>query len=192
MKKIGILVVLLLLLFAVKAQKKNYIKIHPMGAILGNIPLSYERFIKQKVSLTINANFLHSISSGGKNEYINRGYGIGPELRYYFRTDSLLKSKRFGGAFFCYNSYENSTLDKNNELVSGQTIGNSTGIIVGSSWVLKTGFTVDFFIGPAYNYWHYNKNYESNSARGGLIANLFDVKTSGTSIRIGFSLGFKF
>src|SRR5688572_21135088 len=82
MKKNILLIVLFFMAIAAQAQdtKRNALKINPLSllAVTGNV--SYERALSNSYSIQIGGFY----SGAGIDNFKYRGYGIIPEVRFYF------------------------------------------------------------------------------------------------------------
>jgi hypothetical protein len=193
MKKISLITLMLLIAVAANAQstkiKRNYkykldlayknaIKINPASLFLGNISMSYERVLSEKVSVQLQAGYW----VGGTIENTKwSGYSFTPEVRYYF-TDHLRPEGAYLAGFGRFQKIETDIKNENSSQISLQRIGG--GVAVGYQFVLGSRVTWDTFIGPQYLNNTIHKDGVS-SARYGLF-------TDNVGIRFGTTIGIAF
>jgi len=170
------------------------IKTNPFASVLSMIPLSVEVFATPKVSATANV-FLVSSQNGQSETYFEQnGFGLSPEIRYYF-VDNLVnghKNRVYAGALYSYEEYSNATLDRYDNPIAGWNHAISAALLIGNQWFFKNHFTMDVFLGPAYMNYVKNEDFDANVSKGGFLLSMLGTKASGTRIKFGFNIGIAF
>lgn len=174
-------------------NKKNIIRINPLGTLASAIPLSAERLlIGHKFSVVFNYTIIQNFSGKDQFSYNNRGFAVSPELRHYLYSDQHFPARIYGGLFYFYEESRNYTYDRNLDEVEGLAIGRGGGIVFGNQWFFPNGFVVDFYVGPAYISYSKTLEYDLNLAKGGFFISLTAPRSTGTKVRFGFSVGIRF
>lgn len=170
------------------------IKTNPFAAMLNMIPLSAEFFVTQTWSVSANGFLINSKNGSGATYFDQNGFGISPEVRYYFVTTETKgqKNRVYVGGIYSYEEYTNTTLDRYDEPIAGWNHGMGGALVFGNQWFFKNRFTLDVFMGPGYTNYVKNANYDSNLSKGGFLLSMAGVKSSGTKIKFGFSIGIAF
>lgn len=181
------------LVFSQVEHNKNLIKFNPFGAFASAIPVSFERFIlDNNFSIMTNFTIISNKSGVAQNTYNNKAFLISPEIRYYFYNDTKFPLKLYSSAFYIYEQHQNTTIDRLGKQIIGDAIGNGVGLLFGNQWFLSNGIVMDFYLGPAYNEYEITEEYDTNISKSGLINSIVGKKSSGTKIRIGFTIGLSF
>lgn len=177
MKKIilSLLLVTALLSNIVMAQEvKNTFKINPLSALFRTGSLFYERTVSPQSALQLGFAF-----TGLKlNETKFSGLALTPEYRYF------IKKKAPAGIYVApFAKYQNYTLTGGEDKGTYTSFGG--GLSLGRQWVYQSGFVMDMFFGPSFNFGTYKA--ESGSQQ-------VDVKggIDGFGLRVGIALGFGF
>lgn len=173
------------------ANRKFNIKTNPFGSLVNMIPISIEYMFSEKFSFSANAFIVRSNNGSGPTLFEQKGYSIGPEIRYYFSEVETIKqvNKVYLGGQFGYEEYSNLTLDRYDDPINGWAHGLSGALVVGSQWFLNNRFTIDLFLGPAYAEYVNNKHFDDNISKGGFFISMTGSKVSGTRVRLGFNIG---
>lgn len=162
--------------------------------MLSMIPLSIETFITRDLSATANV-YIVSSSNGVSETYFEQsGFGISPELRWYF-TDNVIngqKNRVYAAALYSYEEGTNATLDRNDDPIPGWSHATGGALLVGNQWFFKNRFTVDLFLGPAYMSYVKNEDFDANLSKGGFFLGMLGSKASGTRVKFGFNIGIAF
>jgi hypothetical protein len=178
MKKVLLLVILCSIIGKgwSQSEEKNVFKVNPLSALLGTGSLFYEHKIDDQHSWQIGLAYMGLKIS----DITYSGLAITPEYRFY------LKSKALSGVYIGpYLRYQTYTL-KTTEGDEGNYTSFGTGVLFGRQKIFKSGFVLDMFAGPAYN-WGRTK-YTSGS--GSSPEPGFGIE--GIGLRIGMALGFGF
>ncbi len=177
MKRISFLSVLLFSFFLSQAQqtKMNAVKFNPLSLLVATGNVSYERAVGKKTSVQLGGFYSGYKSSALKYE----GFGLTPELRYYFAGKKEALNGVYAGPFVRYQHYK--IADK---IDGGSVVFSSFGggAVIGWEKTWKSGFVLDLFAGPSYNSGVFKDGEEEDLAFG------FD----GFSIRTGVTIGFSF
>lgn len=155
----------------VEKYPKNVIRINPLSLIVNNYSLFYERALNnEEVSLQMGVNYMTNTWSTGTRidgtEYSgtlkNRGWGLTPEVRYYFLRD-ITKQKfkqpapygvyvagfgRYMRNDFTFNFKANNI----NEDLKFRTQVYAVGATIGAQGIIGKVVALDIFIGPDINY----------------------------------------
>lgn len=170
------------------------IKTNPFASMLNMIPLSIEAFITNDFSASANV-FIISSSNGMSETYFEQsGFGISPELRYYF-TDNVLngqKNRVYAAALYSYEQGANATLDRYDNPIPGWSHAVGGALLIGNQWFFKNRFTVDLFLGPAYMSYVKNEDFDTNLSKGGFFLGMLGSKATGTRVKFGFNIGIAF
>lgn len=180
MKKNLFIIAFALLSMVTNAQEepKNAVKINPLSLLIRTGNVSYERALSNKHSVQL-AGFY---SGAGLGDFKYQGYGIIPEIRFYFgRRGEALN----GGYIAPFGRYQNLSIT-NKELKnksSFTTVGG--GAVLGFQKTWTGGFALNFFAGPSFN----NLNFENDNAEED-----FDPKSGlkGFGLRTGLTIGIAF
>jgi hypothetical protein len=121
------------------SDKKNVIKINPIGFLFGNASVGFERAINDNSAIQVNGSF-GGISLGGV-KYTNVGFGI--DYKYYFAKDKSAPLGFYaspGVGFYSVKVKE----------AGGTSVSGSGFIIkgvIGNQWIWDSGFSLDLFGG---------------------------------------------
>jgi Protein of unknown function (DUF3575) len=182
MKKIILSVAVIALALGANAQKgkgndsnkPNVVKINPLGALFGNIPISYERAINDKSSIQVNASF-GGLSVGGV-KYTTLSGGL--DYRYYLSNTKTAPAGFYvsGGAGY----YSLKVKETGGSSLSGSGfIGKA---VIGNQWTWESGFALDLFGGINY--------YAGGKIKG--TGGVEYTKFSGALPALGVALGYNF
>lgn len=182
MKKIILSVAVIALTLGASAQKggssesgkPNLVKINPLGALFGNIPLSYERAINDKSSIQVNGSFGGLSVAGVK--YTN--FGAGVDYRYYLSNSKSAPEGFYvsGGAGF----YSLKVKETGGTSFTGSGfVGKG---VIGNQWIWESGFALDLFGGINY--------YAGGKIKG--TGGVEYTKFSGTLPALGVALAYNF
>lgn len=177
MKRIIILSVALASAFVVQAQqtRQNAIKINPLSLLVATGNVAYERAIGERTSVQLGGFYSGFRTAGLKYE----GFGLTPEVRFYFAGDKEALNGIYAGPFMRYQHYKlKDRLDGSS--VAYQSFGG--GAIVGWQKMWKGGFVLDLYAGPSYNAGKFKDGQEESLAFG----------IDGFSVRTGITIGFGF
>jgi hypothetical protein len=191
MKKILLFTLMIFLAFGVQAQKKvkrkyayrldlayrNAIKLNVPSLVLGNISMSYERVLSEKVSVQLQAGYW---VGGTIQDTKWTGYSLTPEVRYYF-TDHLRPEGAYLAAFGRYQEIESDIKNAESQ-VSLQRIGG--GVAIGYQFVLGGRVTWDTFVGPQILHNTIDKN--------GVSSSKYDLFNDTFGVRFGTTIGIAF
>ncbi|HCB63189.1 MAG: hypothetical protein A2W93_11540 [Bacteroidetes bacterium GWF2_43_63] len=170
------------------------IKTNPFASMLNMIPLSVEAFITNDFSASANV-FIISSSNGMSETYFEQGgFGISPEMRYYF-TDNVInghKNRVYAAALYSYEQGTNATLDRYDNPIPGWSHAVGGALLIGNQWFFKNRFTVDLFLGPAYMSYVKNEDFDTNLSKGGFFLGMLGSKATGTRVKFGFNIGIAF
>ena len=178
MKKVIISLTLATIFFtAVKAQdeRKNVIKINPVGLLFGSANVAYERAFSEKSSFVIAPTF----GSFTLGDFKYSSLGISAEYRQYLSSEKPAPLGMYVSPGIGYTSGKL----KNN---SGDEAKFGAFVIkgvFGRQWIWDSGFTIDLNGGIQYLNYSYSNN--SGAAFAGL-------KASGVLPALGFSVGYAF
>ncbi len=176
------------------SQTRVNIKTNPFAAMVYMIPIGVEVFVSPKLSIGANT-FLISSETGVDASYFDQqGFGVSPELRYYFLETETKgqKNKVYFGGMYQYEETANTTLDRYEDPIPGWSHAIGGSLVFGNQWFFKNRFTLDVFMGPAYMKYVKNANYDTNLAKGGFFLSMTGAKASGTRVKFGFSIGIAF
>jgi len=196
--KIRYIIILIILLPVLGAHAGDHklnlgVKINPLGGIASALPLGVEQFfLDRRFSITAGASLIRSRSGSNDSYYGAGGFTLNPELRYYFVTDPAKMARTYAGAWVSYEDHHNMTYDRLGEEVHGQVYGRGAGVLFGNQWFFSNGFLVDLYFGPGMMGYSTNTNYDLNVSKGGFLVSMTGPKTSGTKIRVGFTVGLAF
>lgn len=193
-------VIPLLLVWQTQAQteqtidRKLVVKVSPLGTFAAFIPISIEYFITPRFSAGINAAYQNFTSGSLDNTLEQEGYGGGPEIRFYFvQTEKPdLFSKVYLMAMYNYENIDNFTKDRFKNEYPGYVFGSGTGLFFGHQFFYKSRFVMDLYVGPAYYKYFKNENYDQNITKSSMFMAMANARSSGTKVKIGFSLGIRF
>lgn len=176
MKKYLVAALLIFVFFGANAQN-NIIKFNLLSFTAGTANVAIEKRISETSSLQVRGFYMDVESSWVLNDIGVKGYGIIPEYRVYFSKNS---PKGFYAApFFKYQDLEVTSND-NGETGRLETFGG--GVITGVHWIFGDIFSLDIFLGPAFNFGDI-KGTEAEIETGPL---------EGFGVRSGFTIGFAF
>jgi hypothetical protein len=130
------LIVFVTLIGSAAAQQTQAIKVGPLGFLLGNYNLRYERAIGDKSSVQVGANFFNYKLF---DDDIT-GFGVDFGYRYYFKEaiEGAYLSPAVGIDFLSVGDFKYSTM--------------GLGATVGYQWVAGGGFVVDLGLGYGYSF----------------------------------------
>lgn len=173
-----------------QGEKKNVVKINMFSLFAVTGSVFYERAFNDKVAGQLGLSYTGAKTNGTGLS----GIGITPEVRFYLAGGPAPKGF-FVGPFLRYRSLNMSatasTYDINGNVVATETAKGTWnqvggGVVTGYHVIAGSGFSFDFFIGPAY--YSNSFKYKDNSN-----ANDFSLKGNGNfSIRSGLTLGWAF
>lgn len=174
MKKLTLIIVALAFFGGAMAQK-NIVKYNPFGTILyKTVPLSYERVLAEKLSVSLGVGVRIPSYIGGKaGEFLSdtasfgsSGFGIDKLKGYFFTPEIKFYPGKKGhgkgfylGPYYRYSKYwtgmSASYVDKdgfNYDFDADIAIKTSgIGLQLGAQWLIKDKFAIDFyFLGPRY------------------------------------------
>lgn len=177
MKRIIFLSVALSFAFMSQAQqmKQNAIKLNPLSLLLATGNVAYERAVGEKTSVQLGGFYSGFRSSSLKYE----GFGLTPEMRFYFAGDKEALNGVYAGPFVRFQHYKLKDRVDGSGVVY-QSIGG--GAVVGWQKMWKSGFVLDLFAGPSYNAGKFKDGQEEDLAFG----------IDGFSVRTGVTIGFGF
>jgi len=170
------------------------VKTNPFASMLSMIPLSAEVFVSPKVSASANVYIVNSKNGESETYFDQNGFGISPELRYYF-TDNIIngqKNRVYASILYNYEEGTNTTLDRLDMPITGWNHAMGGALLIGNQWFFKNRFTFDVFLGPAYMSYIKNKDFDTNLSKGGFFMSMLGTKASGTRIKFGFNIGIAF
>lgn len=175
-------------------DRRLIVKVSPLGTFAGFIPMSVEYFISPRFSAGLNAAYQNFSSGSLDNTLEQDGYGVGPELRYYFVENKKEDyfSKVYLMAMYNYESISNFTKDRFENEYPGSVYGSGTGVFFGHQFFYKSRFVMDLYVGPAYYKYFKNDNYDQNITKASMFMSMANARSSGTKVKIGFSLGIRF
>lgn len=177
-----------------KSTPKFNIKTNPFGALANTIPLGVEFFPNSAFSIAVNGFFIHSETGVSSTFFSQEGFGVGPELRWYFLETETKgqKNRVYLGAQYSYEESANATLDRLGLSIDGWSHAIGGAFVFGNQWFFRNRFTFDVFMGPGYMNYVKNENYDTNLSKGGFFLSMAGAKASGTRIKFGFSIGISF
>jgi hypothetical protein len=183
MKKCLSVLTLVAVFFTSQAQEggggpKNAIKLNPLSLVFATGNIAYERAIGERTSIQLGGYY----GSFGLSDIKYTGFGITPEMRFYFAGAKQALNGVYVGPFARYQSF--SLKDKTtDDKASFTSIGG--GAIIGWQKAWSSGFVLDLFAGPSFNSGKFKDNVDEEewSISGGI---------DGFGIRTGISLGFSF
>lgn len=159
--------------FSLSAQQSQTVKVGPLGFLLGNYNLRYERTLTEKTSFQVGANFydyeLFDLQT--------TGFGIDAGWRYYFK-EAIEGGYVFPSIGYDFNSTVASAIDDTKLNFSNFGLGAT----VGYQWVSNGGFVVDLGLGYGYNV---------NVSKASGFEEDRDLNTGG-GVRFTFALGYAF
>jgi hypothetical protein len=197
-----LLFLILLTFFSLSAFSQNehsidrrfIVKLNPLGTFAAVVPVSMEYFISPRFSAGLNGTYQNFTSGSLDNTLEQEGYGGGPEIRYYFvqteKTDYF--SKVYLAAFYHYERIDNYSEDRFGNEYPGLSTGSSAGVVFGHQFFFKSRFVMDIYAGPAYSRFFKNENYDQNITKSNMFMAMANARSSGTKVKIGFSLGIRF
>lgn len=142
MKTVKFLPVLIVLFFMVltAANAQSVIKINPLGLAFGSINADFEKFINEKNSFQIGANFI----TRKIDEVRYTGFGVQAQYRWYLTNNDRPKGLFVGPtAAFNFVAY-----DDNYYETSDNYAFLAVGGLIGYQWVFGENFTFEAGIGP--------------------------------------------
>jgi hypothetical protein len=156
---------------------RNNIKINPLSLIFGNISLSYERVLSERVSVQLQGGYW----IGGRVEGTKwSGYTLTPEVRYYL-TDHLRPEGAYLAAFGRYQEIE-SEIEKSETQISIQRIGG--GVAAGYQFVLGERITWDTFLGV--------QGFSNSIEKDGVSSAEYGLFSGNFGVRFGTTFGVAF
>lgn len=162
------------------AQKapKNALKFNPLSLLVMTGNVSYERALSGNVSVQLGSFY----SGAGLEEFKYQGFGLVPEVRFYFGG----QQKPLNGGYIApFGRYQNLS-------ITNKQIGNKAdittlggGAVAGYQKHWESGFILNVFAGPSFNKLTFRNNNQEDD---------FDLRTgmNGFGLRTGLSLGFSF
>ncbi|MGK7390663.1 MAG: DUF3575 domain-containing protein [Candidatus Cyclobacteriaceae bacterium M2_1C_046] len=176
MKKTLIIVLFIFTFLGANAQN-NIIKFNILSFAVGTANVAFEKKVTESSSFQIRGFYMDMESAWLINDIGVKGYGIIPEYRVYFSKNS---PKGFYAApFFKYQDLEVTSSDKT-ETGRLETFGG--GVITGVHWIFGDIFSLDLFLGPAFNFGEVE----------GTEADIETGSLDGFGVRSGFTIGFVF
>jgi hypothetical protein len=180
MKKNLFVFAMMALTFTASAQKvnQNAVKINPLSLILRTGNVAYERSIGSNKSVQVGA--FYSGVKLGDLQY--KGYGITPEVRFYFTKSEQLLNGAYVAPFARFQNFDIGSKGSDNKARFTAIGGGAT---LGWQKTWKEGFLLNLFAGPSYSQVNFrNKSQEDE----------FDIKggIKGFGLRTGISLGYSF
>ena len=181
MKKNIFLIALFFMAIAAQAQdtKRNALKINPLSllAVTGNV--SYERALSNSHSIQIGGFY----SGAGIDNFKYQGYGIIPEVRFYFGKQ---KQALNGGYVAPFGRYQNFSITNKSLLNKADFTTIGGGAVVGYQRAWESGFVLNIFAGPSFS----KLTFENNNK----IIDDFDIQKGmdGFGLRSGLTIGFTF
>lgn len=141
MKKL-IFTIAVIAAFALNGQAQQAVKVGPLGFLLGNYNLRYEKALNEKSSWQVGANYYdYSIGDFGTT-----GFGLDAGYRYYFK-EAIKGPYLFPSLNFDFNKSALSAVDDTEGSYSNLNVGAS----IGYQWVAGGGFVTDLGLGYGYN-----------------------------------------
>lgn len=141
MKKV-ITLLLMAVCFATASYGQQAVKVGPLGFLLGNYNLRYEKGISEKSSVQVGANFYdYNIGDFGTT-----GFGIDAGYRYYFKQ-AIKGPYVFPSLNYDFNSTAISSVDDTKGSFSNLGLGAQ----IGYQFISKGGFLVDLGLGYGFN-----------------------------------------
>lgn len=175
-------------------ESKNVLKINVLSPFILSFAPAYERAITDNMSVQLGTFYTGASIFGIKY----RGFGITPELRYYFAGQEKEVLNPYVGPYLRYRNLKISTdvevtIDQGNGQEVEQT-GEATlktfsgGIVVGGHFNLSPTFTLDAFLAPGI------KSGKLELITEGTTDEDFDIPGigSGMAFRTGLLVGIKF
>lgn len=181
MRKMYVFLAVVALSFSAAAQDvtpKNAVKLNPLSlfALTGNV--SYERAVSSNKSIQLGAFYSGLNISGLKYS----GYGLTPEMRFYFSGKKEALNGVYAAPFLRYQSYNIQDKEDFNK-TSYSSIGG--GATIGWQKVWNSGFALDVFAGPSFNKGKFKNDNDEDE---------YDIKigANGVGFRTGIAIGFGF
>jgi hypothetical protein len=182
MKKIILSVAVIALTLGASAQKgggdesskPNVVKVNPLGALFGNIPVSYERALNAKSSIQVNASF-GGLSVGGV-KYSTLSGGV--DYRYYLSNSKSAPEGFYASGGAGYYSLKVKETGGTSFTGSG-FVGKA---VIGNQWIWDSGFALDLFGGINY--------YAGGKIKG--TGGVEYTKFNGALPALGIALGYNF
>ena len=183
---------------------------NPLGTFIGQLPISLEYYIEERLGYELMATilrdpFYQSSSDIDINEIYNRGFSLALKQKFY-HPEGKMGMFYFGHEvrLTSLNHYAN-VVDSSNVEISTEAIGAKEtkfeyALFVGDRWMRligeryknnSIGFTIDAFLGFGFGYRLFNRNYPSNPNYDRVFEDVNDSKFS-ISPRIGFNIGIVF
>jgi hypothetical protein len=180
MKQFYLAAIMLISAASLNAQtsNQNALKLNPLSLVAATGNVAYERAVGANKSIQLGG-FYSGVSVGGLKY---SGYGITPEMRFYFAGAREALNGVYAAPFLRYQSFnlkDKETSDK----TSYNSIGG--GATIGWQKMWPSGFVLDIFAGPSYN----NGKFKTDGAEDD-----FDLSfgIDGFGLRTGITLGFGF
>ena len=156
--------------FIMTSYGQQAVKVGPLGFLLGNYNLRYEKGISEKGSIQVGGNFYSYKLFGLKTT----GFGIDAGYRHYFKE--AIKGAYVSPAIgFDSNSTTVSSVDD----TEGRFNLFGAGATIGYQWVTNGNFVIDLGLGYGYNALISKSEELTNSYGGG-------------GVRFTFALGYAF
>lgn len=180
MKKIFAAVFLLVAACSLNAQdvKQNAIKLNPLSLFAATGNVSYERAISANKSIQLGTYY----SGVSINDLKYSGYGITPEMRFYFAGAKQALNGVYAAPFLRYQSFNLKNKDTQDKTSFNSFGGGAT---IGWQKMWASGFVLDIFAGPSYNNGKFKNDGDEDA---------YDLTfgVDGFGLRTGITLGFGF
>jgi hypothetical protein len=138
-KTMAVLSAMMCLAFAT-ANAQSVIKVNPIGLAFGSINADYEKFLNDKTSFQIGANFI----SRKIDDVRYTGFGVQAQYRWYLTKNDRPKGLFVGPtAAFNFVGYDDNFAEESDNY-SFLAIGG----LIGYQWVFGENFTFEAGIGP--------------------------------------------
>jgi len=183
---------------------KNVIKFD-LGQIgnLGGVGFSYERMIKEQLSVSFGIIGKYNTASvGGFGSNIGSqktsGFGISPEIRYYAIPNYNAPRGLYLNAFYNYynESYEEKYTNSNNDVRTGSVSAsfNTFGATLGWMFRIQSSFVIDLGVGPIFQTIESPAFYTLKNSNGNVVQTNVSPNSSSSSLDglFRFSLGWAF
>ncbi len=140
--KLVIMVVMSTLSFEIQAQQTQVVKVGPLGFLIGNFNLRYEKTINETSAFQVGANYYNFKVFGIKAT----GFGVDGAYRYYFKDAirGFYASPAIGLSF-------NSTFVDESSDIKGNFSNLNLGATIGYQSIMASDFVIDFGLGYGYN-----------------------------------------
>nr|HMP31715.1 DUF3575 domain-containing protein [Saprospiraceae bacterium] len=132
----------LITFISIVTYSQQAVKVGPLGFILGNYNLRYEKGISEKGSVQVGANFYNYKLFSLKTT----GFGVDAGYRYYFK-----EAIKGGYVAPALGFQTNTTSVSSTDNTSGSFSLLGLGATAGYQWITSGNFVVDFGLGYGYN-----------------------------------------